>query len=163
MVSQMTMVENDGDNDNEDHNTEEATNDDESQNSASEWQSGESDVAFLARVLRSLQESKDMEIEDDDQGRRQEQAAGDHIQSVSEEEEVDSDDEYERRPDDLEDLPQENVPGYPQENAAYFAKKKYVRKDKYKLATIVGMLDKQDAIGKERYNLPTILEMFKVK
>lgn len=44
---------------------------------------------------------------------------------------------WEIQPSPLEPLPLENDPKYPQEDAAYFRDKRYVRKDKYLLTTMV--------------------------
>ena len=40
-------------------------------------------------------------------------------------------------PKELEDLPEENDPEYPQEDKKYFKNKKYVRTDKYKLSDML--------------------------
>ena len=48
-------------------------------------------------------------------------------------------DSFEKRPASLEPLPTENKPTHPQENAAYFRNKKYVRRDKYDLMNFVGI------------------------
>jgi hypothetical protein len=46
-------------------------------------------------------------------------------------------DGYEKGPLTLEPLPEENDPNYPQENKAYFARKRYVRLDKYELSQFI--------------------------
>ena len=49
----------------------------------------------------------------------------------------DHDDPYEVVPNNLQPLPLENNENYPQEDAKYFRRKNYVRKDKYSIATMV--------------------------
>ena len=65
--------------------------------------------------------------------------------------ESEADDPYERREGDLEALPEENNPNYPQQNSNYFSTKRYVRKDKFALEKML-----PDSIG-----LPSIMSAFK--
>jgi hypothetical protein len=59
--------------------------------------------------------------------------------------------DYEKKPATLEPLPPNNVEAYPQENNAYFATKKYVRKDKYELAIFV---------NEDRWEFPSVMKAF---
>lgn len=51
-----------------------------------------------------------------------------------------ADDSYEVEEFPMKALPSENVANFPQENPAYLATKRYVRNDKYQLASIVKLL-----------------------
>jgi hypothetical protein len=54
---------------------------------------------------------------------------------------------------DLSSLPEENDPKYPQEDAKYFRKKNYVRKDKYELSWFFSQLE-------EEVEIPQLLDVF---
>ena len=64
-----------------------------------------------------------------------------------------SEDEPEKRPDEMNQIPLNNPTAYPQENAHYFAAKNYVRKDKYTL----------DAFIYEDILIPSLRSAFKHK
>ena len=56
---------------------------------------------------------------------------------------------------DLAPLPEENDPKYPQEDAKYFLKKNYVRKDKYELSWFFPQ-KKEDI----KVEIPQLLDIF---
>ena len=62
-----------------------------------------------------------------------------------------AEDSYEKKPKNLEPLPIENNPKYPQENKMYFAKRCYIRLDRYELHEFIF----QDA------PIPTVMQAFK--
>jgi hypothetical protein len=71
-------------------------------------------------------------------------------------EDAEDDDPFEVQQVPLPPLPIENVADYPQEDARYFRHKKYVRKDKYSLATLI------KAMCEGGVELPTLLSSYKL-
>ena len=111
-------------------------------------------------MLDSAAGSTDLDDADDD-----DEAGGDDVTSNASDDRAGSHACFEKRIDDLEPLPKENNPEYPQENAAYIAKQKrlrgehYVRSDKYSLKTICELC----SLLNEDAKLPSIMSAYQNK
>ena len=90
---------------------------------------GESEMDFWVRCLVAVNGGDDLSEEDTED----EEEEGDVREWVEDEDE----DPCEKRVVSLLALPNVNVPTYPQENAHYFATRKYVRKDKFTVSSMI--------------------------
>ena len=122
----------------EDHegSDDEDNNDDNSNAEVAVFDDGDDIMETWLECLRECVEDDDDVYEHEDCGEDGTPTNGDH----SDDEEDDMiETPCETRPVVLKPLPEDNDPNWPQENAAYFAGKKYTRTDKYLLSEMVAL------------------------